>query len=163
MTPEERDRILDHVASRSETNHETGCREWVRGLVAGYGQLGYRNKLWRAHRLVWTALYGAPPAGTDIAHLCHNKKCVHPAHLACMTHRENMQTSISVGAMAKKLNARKVQLIRALLASKSPSVPQAHFNRIVGQQFGVSRVTISHICAGRTWPGVGLTSEKQNG
>lgn len=44
-----------------------------------------------AHRVTYSHIVGAIPAGLEIDHLCENKLCVNPEHLEAVTHRENMR------------------------------------------------------------------------
>lgn len=49
------------------------------------------NRIVRAHRFAYELLVGPIPAGTEIDHICHVRRCVNPDHLRVTTHVENMQ------------------------------------------------------------------------
>lgn len=77
---------------------EGGCLEWQGSPnpVNGYckmnvwhrGQHGYVY----AHRLFWVLANFKPvPPGHEIDHLCHNVKCVNPAHLEAVIKAENLR------------------------------------------------------------------------
>ena len=44
-----------------------------------------------AHRLTYQWAKGPIPAGMELDHLCRNRRCVNPAHLEPVTHRENVR------------------------------------------------------------------------
>ncbi len=44
-----------------------------------------------AHRYAYISTRGELPAGTELDHVCRNRKCVNPSHLEAVTHRVNME------------------------------------------------------------------------
>ena len=57
---------------------------------AGYGMFRVAGEN-MAHRVAWLWANGSIPAGMEIHHACHIRHCVNPAHLTCMTRRQNLQ------------------------------------------------------------------------
>jgi hypothetical protein len=66
----------------------SGCWSWIGSTDhLGYGQFGLMvagegRKMVRAHRFAWEQASGAIPDGVDVLHLCGNRICVRPDHLA---------------------------------------------------------------------------------
>ena len=85
----------------------TGDECWIwRGALDryGYGQVKYRGKNWRAHRLAYFLLGIPLPERQD--HECNNRACVRPEHLRPLTQRQNVLRSLT-NPLA--INARKTE------------------------------------------------------
>ncbi|MGW0134854.1 HNH endonuclease [Streptomyces sp. NPDC003299] len=70
------------------------CHVWTRATNAkGYGRFWAdgRNRL--AHVYAYEQAHGPVPAGHDVDHRCRNRRCVNPAHLRALTHRDNILAS----------------------------------------------------------------------
>ena len=65
-----------------------GCWQWTGSTTRmGYGHfsvmtLGEGRQMIPAHRFAWEQACGAIPDGVDVLHLCGNRICVRPDHLA---------------------------------------------------------------------------------
>ena len=82
-------RMLSRIAVRPN-----GCWEWTGSTDRdGYGQVRWNARLWRVHRLVWTALVGPIPEGLVLDHDgkngCGNPTCCRPAHMELVTPQVN--------------------------------------------------------------------------
>lgn len=74
-----------------------GCWNWSAALSpTGYGRIGLTRQRGHvgAHRVAWSLVHGPIPAGLEIDHLCHNRRCVNPGHLQLVTHAENMRRQL---------------------------------------------------------------------
>lgn len=101
---------LRRVQKRLVITPERGCWEWTGyKLSDGYGQVGYRGKAVRVHRLVFELMVGPIPPGKQLDHyVCDNPPCCNPEHLRPATSRENSLRSSSPLAV----NARKTHCSR---------------------------------------------------
>ena len=94
-----RDQQIERFWSYVEKTED--CWVWTRGLDRhGYGQFRFEGKTRRAHRLAYEVVVGPIPEGLQLDHRCHvadecvglpcpHRRCVNPAHLLPVTHREN--------------------------------------------------------------------------
>lgn len=81
-------RFFAHVAVAPAG--EGGCWEWAASRRSGYGQFRPDQRRTRpAHRWLFELLVGPVPPLLELDHLCRNRRCVNPAHLEPVTHREN--------------------------------------------------------------------------
>ena len=72
---------------------ESGCWQWVGALRPdGYGLVydKHLKKLQRAHRAAYAILVAPVEPGLHLDHLCRNRACINPEHLALVSHAENM-------------------------------------------------------------------------
>ena len=87
------------------------CWEWTGARTPdGYGQVYCDGKVRKAHRVAWVAANQRDiPPGLTVDHLCNNRSCVNPAHLAVTDQQSNVLRS---DVQPASLNARKTHCIR---------------------------------------------------
>jgi hypothetical protein len=97
--------LLPSIAKRvGPADHETGCQEWVGAFTHNrYGTYSIAvdgaSRSVRAHRAVFMLYHGRRIAqDMTLHHLCHNTRCVNPAHLVEMTQGENNAADATGGA-----------------------------------------------------------------
>jgi hypothetical protein len=90
---------------------ESGCWEWQgfrqppggmqhRGPRYGYGEMSFRGKQTRTHRIAWVITHGAIPAGMLVMHKCDNPPCCNPDHLKLGTSLDNQRDMSAKGRAA---------------------------------------------------------------
>lgn len=103
--------VLERIMSRRHFA-ESGCHEYT-GYIhpLGYGELIFKGKMWKVHRLVWVALKGPIPSWPRavVLHSCDNRKCINPDHLSLGTQQENIRDCVTKGRQA---SARKTHCSR---------------------------------------------------
>lgn len=68
----------------------SGCTEWSGHTdIHGYGAIQIGGKMARAHRVAYEEMVGKIPAGAEIDHICHNRKCINVKHLRPVTKSAN--------------------------------------------------------------------------
>ena len=82
------------------------CWEWTGATNrnGGYGQIGVRGKIIRAHRLSWVWVNNKIPKDMHVLHKCDNRVCVNPDHLFLGTQKDNMQDCVRKGRFAGNNN-----------------------------------------------------------
>lgn len=87
-------RVLDRVPQYTDVRGPDECWPWTLSIGShGYGQIGWnegaKHRKTTAHRVAFTAVHGPIPDGLTVDHICHNRRCVNPAHLRLLTRPEN--------------------------------------------------------------------------
>lgn len=125
-----------------DMGHSTSCWIW-NGAKSPQGYayaLRNPNRERLEHRAQWVKANGRPiPDGGLIHHLCEQKSCVNPEHLAL-----KLNTADHLRHHAKKLTLEKAREIRDALAEGETGFS-------VARRFGVSTAEISLIRQGKHW------------
>lgn len=131
--------------------NQVDCWEWTVGTNAnGYGRYCSGSRKIAAHRFAYELVKGPVPDGLVVRHLCHNRLCCNPNHLAAGTSKDNAQDAIEAGRFTRgsvngnsKLNDEAVVYIR--------QNPDRLKGRDLARKFGISPATVSGIRNGRVW------------
>ena len=117
----------------------------------GYGIISFGGKPITAHRLSWKIHNGEISSDVIVRHLCNNKICVSPHHLAIGTIQDNADDRVRAGNSPKgsnnnmsKLNEAQVKEIKKLLRVGLSGAE-------IGGRFGVTRTCICSIKNNITW------------
>lgn len=145
--------VRQRFDSKWKLDPDTGCWVWVGSRIrSGYGVLGIRGHHHRAHRLAWRLYRGPIPRELWVLHHCDNKGCVNPSHLYLGTRADNVRDAVLRGRTPRgtvnghaRLDDEKVRAIRRLAAAGLTTTAA------IAARFDVSRPTVHHIVANRTW------------
>ena len=148
--------------TKLRTKKINGCYVVVshKGDEDGYAQIKRNGKHWYVHRLVWTNHYGKIPEGNIIRHLCNNKLCINPAHLAMGTHSDNVQDRVDAGNSARGEHHGRAKLTEGEVCKIFADLftPKMRLAR----EYGVCPKNIRNIKQGITWRHVTNTLTGRN-
>jgi len=103
-----RDNIFQRMMHRVDIDHSTElhgepCWLW-NGAMSGKPKEGDRNSRGHSyprmtlngfsvavHRVMYTHFFGYIPPKITIDHECKNRRCIQPAHLSAVSHKENIR------------------------------------------------------------------------
>ena len=82
---------LEKIYGKIHIDEETLCFRYVGGTNGQqYGRMYARGKNHSVHRVMYDIFHGPIPADKEIHHLCGTRSCCNIAHLALVSHRENI-------------------------------------------------------------------------
>jgi hypothetical protein len=89
----------------------SGCHIWCGSSTLGYGQIKYKGRTVRVHRLIYRLHHKLRklPKGLQIDHLCCNKLCVNPRHLELVTPKQNLTRAAN---QISTINSKKTHCLR---------------------------------------------------
>ena len=133
-------------------------------VVGGYNKKGW-HVTWKcsgarvlAHRVAWELFIGGIPDNMFVLHRCDNPKCCNPKHLFLGTQSDNAKDMHSKGrgrpgsplglklgpSPFRKLPPQDVGIVKTLFS-------EGKTKRALGEQFGVTDVTVGNIIHGKTY------------
>lgn len=130
------------------------CRFWPYGKTkGGYGIISLRGKRGTVSRFLCEDIYGPPPTPEhEAAHSCGKGHlgCATKRHLSWKTPAENQADRIAHGTDGRGERHSQAKLTEEkVIEIRSRSHNETHAS--IAEDYGVSRRTISEICARRTW------------
>jgi hypothetical protein len=138
------------------------CWPWTAGKMLGYGLIGLGGRAGGndlAHRVIAKAALGPPPPRHEARHLCGNRACCNPLHLAWGTRSQNEADKLAHGRSNRgerhglaKLTEADVHELRRLAWS---GVRHSE----IALRFGVSTACIRDVLVGRRW--AWLTTDRE--
>ena len=128
-----------------------GCQIWIEGENGvGYGQLNWKNRILRVHRLSYQTFIGSPD-GWQVLHLCHNKLCIAPSHLYLGTAEDNATDASLNGDLRKRCGANIKLTIEEVLEIRKLLEEGAFSRQYLAKFFSISEPTLSEIANRKTW------------
>lgn len=141
--------VEDRFWSRVEKTD--GCWLWKWSTNSyGYGLIGVRGRVLRAHRLSWEMTNGPIPEGKVICHRCDNPRCVNPGHLFVGTHADNVADKMAKGRCPKGENAGPAKLTDAQAAEIRDARDAGEPYASLAARFGVGISAVWQIAMNRT-------------
>ena len=154
--------VFDNAAfwSKVVCDLATGCWLWMGARDPdGYGRVRFEGRVWLAHRVAWTLVYGPISESVKVLHHCDNPPCVNPdteRHLFSGSMADNTHDMMAKGrhrfvalsgeaAPWSKLNADDVRAIRARYALGDV------LQRELAVEYDVTRALIGFIVRREIW------------
>lgn len=132
-----------------------GCWNWEYSLTTtGYGQLGFCEKIQKAHRVSWMLYRGDIPSGMCVLHRCDNRKCVNPDHLYIGDALQNAKDKYNRGRAnhpAKKNHHAAKLTENDIVSIQEMSSKKSIYQKDIAKIFAVTPATISYIINGKRW------------
>ena len=150
MLPNTPEKFWDRVDKSGGPN---ACWEWQGyKLPKGYGEVSFKGKLFRAHRLAYEFGIGPIPEGKLVLHKCDNPSCCNPKHLYLGTYLDNARDCIQRGRR-REPDRRGSKNGRARFTEEQiPDIRNdSRSRKVIADDYGVTLATISDIKASRTW------------
>jgi len=153
------DSLGDRLWHQSETGDPDECWIWVGHISQdGYGQIGVNNEICRSHRVAYR-LDNGEPAENFVCHHCDEPLCVNPNHLYDGTPKENQEDAVERGRIANGTEQHDAELCESQvkeILKKYNSTDKTQ--KELGEEYGVSRQTVSKITRRITWKHVTVES-----
>jgi hypothetical protein len=147
--------LLDRLWAKVQVGADDECWPFTGSLLKGYGRIGLGTReagTGYANRVVAEAFHGpAPTPQHQARHLCGNRACCNPAHIAWGTQSDNEMDKVAHGRSNRgerhgmgRLNAEAVRDIRNRCEA-------GESQRRVGNVYGIAQQSVSEIVTRRTW------------
>ena len=125
------------------------CWVWPYNISeSGYGNVRYKYKMWRVHRLMYFLTNGEIYTNQLICHKCDNKKCFNPEHLYQGTNSSNTLDSMDYHKGVKLTKQQLLIILSDFDNIDFTKCTKESFYRKYTLLYGVSRSTIKNVCRG---------------
>jgi hypothetical protein len=125
---------------------ESGCLEWTRATLSGYGQMRLDGRTQYVTRVVVESSLGRKLRADEIVcHSCDNPPCFEPSHLYVGDKTQNGLDAARSGFLARRMTESSVREMRAILASGSQT------KAAIARTFGVDRRLVRAIERRELW------------
>ncbi|CAN5115598.1 hypothetical protein BH09PAT1_BH09PAT1_8390 [soil metagenome] len=132
--------------------NKDSCWNWLAGKSStGYGQVTYKGKKYKAHRLAWFFIHGEHPSDC-LLHSCDNRLCVNTEHLRNGTRLDNAKDRMSrnrspIGELCPNALLSNVNVLKIKYLLKQSGMTHEE----IGNMFNVSRKYITRINNNKAW------------
>lgn len=148
-------KLIRRFFSKVDIRGENECWIWLGFIqVNGYGQVSYKGKPSKTHRISWLVHNGEIPEGMHVLHRCDNKKCINPKCLWLGTQQENVEDMLNKnrGYVPKgdKHGRSKLVLKEVIEIKEKYNTGKYTYNNL-SKEYNVSAVQIFRIVKNEQW------------
>jgi hypothetical protein len=129
----------------SKRDFRTGCLVWQKSGNSRYGKLEFEGKTYSVHKMAYLLFIGEIPKGLVVRHLCHNKKCIEPNHLALGTVQDNSDDDKAIGNTAQGEKHPNAKLTNEQVAEIKRLLREGVSTKELSIRYGVSRACVYDI------------------
>ena len=127
----------------------------------GYPTTCYKGKTITVVRFLWLMSGKELPEGMVTRHTCDDPLCINLQHIVLGTPLQNNQDKIDRGRTARGISSGMCKLTEAQV--REIAFDKTQSARDLAEKFGVNRITINYIRAGKTWRDVTGFEETHRG
>ena len=130
----------------------TQCWQWL-GYTApnGYGDVTFKSRKWKVHRVSYHLCCGAIPVGMFVCHKCDNPSCVNPNHLFLGTCADNLADMVAKGRSRVGIRHHNAKVTPRQIAEIRAAPQVVGIVRDLAIKFGLSHQQISKIRSHTRW------------
>jgi hypothetical protein len=154
--------VLGRLWAKVDIGRHEECWPFTGSLLKGYGRIGLGTRAQGtgyANRVIAEAFHGPAPSPQHQArHLCGNRACCNPRHIAWGTQSENEADKIAHGRSNRGERHGMAKLVPAEVEQIRRLAGQGKSQRYIADVFGITQQSVSDIVTGRTW---GWQNEKE--
>jgi hypothetical protein len=147
--------IINRFWKYVDKKSDNECWEWKGSLMkrGNYGQLRYKFKTLKSHRISFEIHYGKIEVGKHICHKCGNSKCCNPNHLYEGTPKENWHDAIKHNTAHKlpRIDPEKVHCAKLNFEIANEIRKSNEKGVIIARKFNISPTMISRIRKNLAW------------
>ncbi len=145
-------KYIDRFHTKYRINNSTGCWEWANLLDRyGYGRITCNGISVKAHRFS-AMIHGLDMSKPVVRHMCNNRCCVNPAHLATGTIQDNIDDRNSANRQAKGADQHLAKLTEhQVIEIRSKYIPRKYTLKRLAKEYNVNVSTIYAIIKDRSW------------
>lgn len=148
-TPEEFADYFWSMCKPAQKGYATECLVWTgaKHSYKGYGNVQFRGRPAKCHRVAWELTYGPVPDGLHVLHHCDVPPCCRGDHLFLGTNDDNVDDALRKGRVYARHNLSPLVVVKIRELFDAGGITQAELAR----RFGINADRIYGIVHREHW------------